>query len=134
MEQFGIFEVNPHVLGDVQERATPHPLVVKIKTGQGSISSVSSAPSPAIKYKGKDMETMLQLAKEEREEARRAKAAKERKPAKVEKRKAATPSSSSSSICSFKTNSSEELEPAEKMKARKKRLKANEKSPSESTF
>ena len=88
-----MFEVNQNVLGDAQPCGTPTPLVMTIKTGRGSVSSVSSAPSPAIRHKGKDMETMLQLAKQEKEEARLAKAAMKKQTAKAEKRKAATPSS-----------------------------------------
>ena len=93
MEQFGMFNADQDVLGDAQQPATPQPLVQTIRPGQGSISSMSTVPSPAIS-KGKDMETLKKSLEQEREEARRAKAER-KKPAKAEKRKAAKPSRSS---------------------------------------
>ena len=128
MEQFGIFDVDQDVLGEAQRSDTPKPLVMKIKTGQGSVSSVSSLPSPMPGTGVKDMAKMKELMEQEKEEARRAKAER-KKPAKAEKRKAATPSSSSSSSCSFTTSSSEEQQPAEKIKATKKGKKATRKAP-----
>ena len=123
MDPFGMFEVEQDVLGDGQLYATPQPWVVKIKTGQGSISSVSTAPSPAIS-KGKDMARMKQLAEQEREEERQAKAERNKQTTKAEKRKAVTPSSSR---CSFTTSSSEEEEPAEKIQATRKGKKPTKK-------
>ena len=62
MEQYGMYEVNQNVLGDAQSGGTPASLVMQIRSGRSSVSSVSGAPSPAIH--GKDMERMKQLAEE----------------------------------------------------------------------
>ena len=125
MDSIGMFEVDKDMLGDakqrVKQRGLREPLVVKIRSGQGSVASVSSAPSPAIS-RGKDMLVLKAAAEQEIEEERRAKAEKN----KAGKRKAATPSSSS---CSFSTSSSEEEEPAEKIKAMKKGKQTTQKAP-----
>ena len=110
-----MFEANQDVQGGAQPSGTPQSLVLKIKPGQGSVSSVSTALSPAIS--GKDMSRMKQLAEQEREEERQAKAERKKQTAKSAKRQAATPSSSS---CSFTSSSREEQEPAEKIQATKK--------------
>ena len=90
-----MFEADQEMLGDAQQRVKPRvtdpSLGVRIRTEQGSVSSVLSAPSPAI-HRGKDMETMKALQEQEKEEERQAKAVRDKKSTNAAKRKAATPS------------------------------------------
>ena len=48
MEPFGTFEVDRDVVADAQQGGTLKPFVLRLKPGQGSVSSVSNVPSPAI--------------------------------------------------------------------------------------
>ena len=77
-------EADQNVLGTAQQRDTPQPLAVKIKLGKGSVSSVSSARSPAIS-RGKDMDALRIAFQHEKEEERQVKVGRDKKAAKAGK-------------------------------------------------
>ena len=129
MELVGAVEEEHDGLGDaqqaVEQRAPRQPLIMNIRLGKGSASSVPSTPSPRVST-GKDTDLQKAASAKEMEEERSPKAEKDKKSAKAGKRKEVTPSSSS---CSVTTSSSEEEEPSEKIKVKKKGKKATQKAP-----